>query len=160
MSVCGKSCKNNQTWDAMLTTWLSSGFCSVWRSWVVASFLLVEDWTSIKYRFFRFHSFSVTAFIQTAYISLKPRCTLLSCCYCTAVFFNWGSAEPQGSASGCQGFRRNRPKLPETKFATTIPCGCSKNTASQYPCHYESHGKLCNKMLWLIAPFVLRNPMP
>jgi len=42
-----------------------------------------------------------------------------------AVFFNRVSAEPQGSASGCQGFRRNRPKLPETKFATTVLCGCS-----------------------------------
>lgn len=23
---------------------------------------------------------------------------------CASVFFNWGSAEPHGSASGCQGF--------------------------------------------------------
>jgi len=42
-----------------------------------------------------------------------------------AVFFNRGSAEPLGSASGCQGFPRNRPKLPGTKFATTVLCGCS-----------------------------------
>ena len=42
-----------------------------------------------------------------------------------AVFFNRGSAEPQGSTSGCQGFRRNGPKLPGTKFATTILCCCS-----------------------------------
>jgi len=28
-------------------------------------------------------------------------------------------------ASGCQGFRRNRPKLPGTKFAITVLCGCS-----------------------------------
>jgi len=41
-----------------------------------------------------------------------------------AMFFNRGSAEPLGSASGCQGFRRNRPKLPGTKFATTVLCGC------------------------------------
>jgi len=32
------------------------------------------------------------------------------------VFFNQGSAEPQGSLSGFQGFRQNRPKLPGTKF--------------------------------------------
>ena len=30
-----------------------------------------------------FPSFSVTAFIQTACISLTPRRTVLSCCYCT-----------------------------------------------------------------------------
>jgi len=36
-----------------------------------------------------------------------------------AVFFN------QGSASDCLGFRRNRQKLPGTKFATTVLCGCS-----------------------------------
>jgi len=36
-----------------------------------------------------------------------------------AVVFNPGSAEPLCSASGCQGFRRNRPKLPGAKFATT-----------------------------------------
>ena len=28
------------------------------------------------------------------------------------MFFNRGSAKPQGSASGCQPFGRNRPKLP------------------------------------------------
>jgi len=37
----------------------------------------------------------------------------------TTVFFN------QGSANGFQGFRRNRPKLPGTKFATTVLCCCS-----------------------------------
>jgi len=42
-----------------------------------------------------------------------------------AVFFNRGSAESLCSASGCQGFRRNRPKLPGAKFATTVLCGCS-----------------------------------
>jgi len=42
-----------------------------------------------------------------------------------SVFFN------RGSASGCQGFRRNRPKFPGTKFATTVLCGCSNNTVSQ-----------------------------
>jgi len=42
-----------------------------------------------------------------------------------AVFFNRGSAEPLRSASGCQGFRRNRPKLPGAKFATTVLCGCN-----------------------------------
>jgi len=42
-----------------------------------------------------------------------------------AVFFNRDSAEPQGTTSGCQGFRRNRPKLPGTKFATTILYCCS-----------------------------------
>jgi len=41
------------------------------------------------------------------------------------VFFNRGSAEPLGSASGCQGFPRNRPKLPGMKFATTVLCSCS-----------------------------------
>jgi len=70
------------------------------------------------------------------------------------VFFN------RGSVSGCQGFRRNRPKLPATKFATTVLCGCSNAPVSQYPYHYESHWKLCYQMLWLIAPFVSRNPMP
>jgi len=29
-------------------------FCSVWQYCVVASFLSVENWTSIKYRFFLF----------------------------------------------------------------------------------------------------------
>jgi len=47
-----------------------------------------------------------------------------------AVFFNRGSAEPLCSASGCQGFRRNRPKLPGTKFATTVLCGCSNGYCS------------------------------
>ena len=42
-----------------------------------------------------------------------------------AVFFNLGSAESQGSASGCEGFHRNRLNLPGTKFATTVLCGCS-----------------------------------
>jgi len=42
-----------------------------------------------------------------------------------AVFFNRGSTEPLRSASGCQGFRRNRPKLPGAKFATTVLCGCN-----------------------------------
>jgi len=42
-----------------------------------------------------------------------------------AVFFNRGSAEPICSSSGCQGFRRNRPKLPGAKFATTVLCGYS-----------------------------------
>jgi len=35
------------------------------------------------------------------------------------VFFN------RGSASDCQGFRRSRPKLPGTKFETTVLCRCS-----------------------------------
>ena len=39
--------------------------------------------------------------------------------------FQSGSAEPPGSASGCQGFRRSRPKLPGTKFETTVLCRCS-----------------------------------
>ena len=38
---------------------------------------------------------------------------------CRAVCFN------RGSASGCQGFSRKRPKLPGTKFTTTVICGCS-----------------------------------
>jgi len=42
-----------------------------------------------------------------------------------AVFFNRGSVEPLGSASGFQRFRRNRPKLSGTKFATTVRCGCN-----------------------------------
>jgi len=41
------------------------------------------------------------------------------------VLFNRGSAEPLCSASGCQGFRRNRQKLPGAKFATTVLCGYS-----------------------------------
>jgi len=39
---------------------------------------------------------------------------------CTAEFFDRCAAEPQGSASDCQGFRQNRPNLPGTKFATAI----------------------------------------
>jgi len=42
-----------------------------------------------------------------------------------AVFFNRSSAEPQGSASGCLGFRRNRPKFAGTKFVTIVLYGCS-----------------------------------
>jgi len=42
-----------------------------------------------------------------------------------------GSVFNRGSASGCQGFRRNRPKLPGTKFATTLLCGCNNTTVSQ-----------------------------
>jgi len=36
------------------------------------------------------------------------------------VFFNRGSAESEGSVSGYQGFRWNRPKLPGTKFQPHI----------------------------------------
>jgi len=56
------------------------------------------------------------------------------CFYLTAVFFNRGYAEPQVSASGCQGFCRNRPKLPGTEFATTVPCSCNHTTVSQVYC--------------------------
>jgi len=50
----------------------------------------------------------------------------------TPVFFNRGSAEPQGSPSfGCHGFRRKRPKLPGMKFANTVLRGCSSATVSQ-----------------------------
>jgi len=38
---------------------------------------------------------------------------------CRAVFFKLGST------SDCQRFRRNKPKLPGTKFATTVLCGCN-----------------------------------
>jgi len=31
---------------------------------------------------------------------------------CLLMFFNRGSAEPQGSTSGFHGFRKNKPKLP------------------------------------------------
>ena len=55
----------------------------------------------------------------------RPHFALMKLYNIRAVFFNRVSAEPQGSASGCQGFRRNRPKLPGTKFATTVLCGCS-----------------------------------
>ena len=37
----------------------------------------------VGYRFFLCHSFFVTAFIQTTCIHLTPRCTILSCSYCT-----------------------------------------------------------------------------
>jgi len=40
-----------------------------------------------------------------------------------AMFFNRGSAEPWGSASGCRGLRRTRPKLPGMKLTTTVLCG-------------------------------------
>jgi len=43
-----------------------------------------------------------------------------------AVFFNRDSAEPQGSASSCQEFRRNRPNASGTKFATTV-LHCCRN---------------------------------
>ena len=46
------------------------------------------------------------------------------------MFFNRGFAKPQGSAGGCQMFRRNRPKLHGTKFSTTVLCGCSNITVS------------------------------
>jgi len=46
------------------------------------------------------------------------------------VFVNQDSTERQGSTSGRQGFRRNRPKLPGTKFANTVLCGCSNTTVS------------------------------
>jgi len=54
--------------------------------------------------------------------------------WCNTVFFN------PGSASGCQGFHRNSPKWPGTKFATTVQCGCSNATVSQCPCHLRSPG--------------------
>jgi len=41
--------------------------------------------------------------------------------------------------SGCQGFRRNRPKLPGTKLATTVLCGC------------------CNIDTWIIAQSFMSN---
>ena len=56
--------------------------------------------------------------IKCSYVCI---CTLR---FSTSVFVNRGSAEPWGSVSGCRGFRRNRPKLPGTKFATTVLCGC------------------------------------
>ena len=52
----------------------------------------------------------------------RPQFALMKLYNIKAVFFNRGSAEPKGSASGCQGLRRNRSKLPWTKFATTVPC--------------------------------------
>ena len=52
----------------------------------------------------------------------RPQFALMKLYNIRAVFFNRGSAEPLGFASGCQGFRRNRPKLPGTKFATLVRC--------------------------------------
>jgi len=46
------------------------------------------------------------------------------------VFVNRGSTEPQGSTSDRQGFRRNSPKVPGTKFANTVLCSCSNTTVS------------------------------
>jgi len=46
-------------------------------------------------------------------------------CVYDLVLFNQDSSESQGSTSGSQGFRRNRPNLPGTKFVTTVLCGCS-----------------------------------
>jgi len=62
---------------------------------------------------------------------------------CRAVFFKRGFAEPEVSASGCQGYHRNRPKLPGTKFATTDLRGFNNTSVSQYSCHCESHWKFC-----------------
>jgi len=42
----------------------------------------------------------------------------------TPVFFNRGSAEAQGFASGRQVFRRNRRNLPGTKFVITVLWNC------------------------------------
>jgi len=42
-----------------------------------------------------------------------------------SVFFNRGSAKPQGSATGCPGCRRNRLKLPGTKSPAAVLPGCS-----------------------------------
>jgi len=39
-------------------------------------------------------------------------------------------SEPQGSASGCQGFWQNRPNLPGTKLATTVQCSFNNTTVS------------------------------
>jgi len=41
-------------------------------------------------------------------------------------------SEPQGSASGCQGFWQNRPNLPGTKLATTVQCSFNNTTVSKY----------------------------
>jgi len=43
-------------------------------------------------------------------------------------FFSTGVHGASGSASGYQGFRRNRPKLP----ATAVLCDCSNTTVSQF----------------------------
>ena len=42
-----------------------------------------------------------------------------------SVFFN------QGSASGCQGFHQNGPKLAGLKFTSTVLCGCTNTTVSK-----------------------------
>jgi len=55
----------------------------------------------------------------------RPQFALMKLYNIRRVFFNRGSSEPLCSARGCQGFHRNRTKLPEAKFATTVLCGCS-----------------------------------
>jgi len=49
----------------------------------------------------------------------KPQFALMKLYNIRAVFFN------RGSASGCRGFSRKRPKLHGTNFATAVLCGCS-----------------------------------
>jgi len=55
----------------------------------------------------------------------RPQFALMKLHNIRAVFFNRGSAEPLCSTSGCQGFRRNRLKLPGANFTTPVLCGCS-----------------------------------
>jgi len=54
----------------------------------------------------------------------RPQFALIKLYNIRAVFFHRGSAEPLGSASGCQGFCQHRPKLPGTIFANTVLWGC------------------------------------
>jgi len=81
------------------------------------------------------------------------------------------SAKTYGSAfqtgfPGTSGFREWLPGFPPEgtenawdKIRNTVLCGCSNFTVSQYPCHYESHWKLCLSIL-NCSSLVLRNPMP
>jgi len=65
------------------------------------------------------HPSSLTPVEVAAYaaMDLKWVKIFFSVYLCGALFFN------QGSASGCQGFRRNRLNVPGTKFGTTVLCG-------------------------------------
>jgi len=65
-------------------------------------------------------------FVAAGHKSMRQACCISLFAHGNrSVFFNRGFSEPKGSASGCQGFRRNRLEWPGTKFATTVQCGCS-----------------------------------
>jgi len=75
----------------------------------------------------------------------RPQFALMKLYNIRAMFFNRGSAEPLGSASGCQGFPRNRPKLRETKFAATVLRRCSNIDAWIIAYGSMSNANICGR---------------